>query len=301
MSQIKNFCEKYGFDAAATEYLETSCLQLTENQVARNIFNTQIESYRQNYLIDQAPALAEIKGLQDLTGIHRYTLHLLYLIAMTAHLKELYSTENIPEEIYDDSVLDLKWKAQECKNLYGIWGISVAWWTVGFFQLRLFAIGRLQYELREFPYSVHENNISIESGERYINVHIPSGKPLDHTECLDSYSRATAFFRNRFSLERVIFGCESWLLSPDLLSILSAESRILAFMKDYTILSQRPDAGYRNIARIFNVRATPDNVDDLPEDTRLRREMKKRLKAGKPINIAFGVFPFEQLEQQQRI
>lgn len=293
MSYVKLFCEKYCFEADATSYLENSFIQLRDNSIAYSIFESQIHLYEKNIQFDHAPVFATLDSLQETTGIHRYTLHLLYLICLTRHLKVIYDKENLPTEVFTDSVSDLKWKARECKNVYGIWGIFVSWWTIGFFKLKLFALGRLQFELSSFPFTIELENKTIHAGEPYINVHIPSCSPLDYQECLTSYALAATFFSQHYSLDRIIFGCKSWLLLPDLCSVLPKTSRILAFMSDYTILSVEEDTKYRNLFRIFNVRKLPENIDELPSETSLQRALKNWLKSGHLINNAFGIFFYE--------
>ena len=293
MGYIKQFCEKYGYEPEAISYLEEAFQKLEQNNEACEVFSGCVRAYEENYLLEHLPVLATIRKLQESTGIHKYTLVLIYLIELTKHLRTLYEKECIPEEIFDFSVCDLKWKAKECYNVYGVWGSYVGGWTFGFFKLQLFAIGRLQFELRKFPQSINTGHIIIDQGEPYLNVHIPSSGPLDYALCQDSYRKAAAFFQERYSLDRIIFGCHSWLLAPCLTELLPQNSRILTFAQDYTVIEVTQDAQYKHLDKIFSTRELPENRDDLPEDTNLRRTMKKWIKDGNFINIAFGVFSFQ--------
>lgn len=293
MQYIRQFCEKYGFSPDATESLSDAYTRLKSNSQAYATFRSLIHAYEDNYLFDHTPVFAAIEGLQPLIGVHKYTLDLIYLIALTKHLKHLYQIEKIPDEIYDASVCDLKWKAKECKNVYGVWGIFVGWWTIGFFKLKLFAIGRLQFELGHFPYSVQDAKLAIPEGTPYINVHIPSSGPLDYSACRVSYSQATSFFKQRYGLSQIYFGCKSWLLAPSLKDILPDNSRILAFQSDYRIIALEEDSNYRNLVRVFGIRKLPENIHDLPADTSLRRSLKEQIIAGKTIENALGIFLYE--------
>lgn len=294
MQYIRQFCEKYGFEPDATASLSDAYEQLISNGEAHATFKFQVCAYEENHLFDHTPAFAAIEGLQSLTGIHKYTLDLLYLIALTEHLKHLYQQEAIPNDIYDASVCDLKWKARECKNVYGVWGIFVSWWTIGIFKLKLFAIGRLQFELGSFPCSITDVNWEIQEGAPYINVHIPSSGPLDHQACKASYDQAASFFRQRYGLNQIYFGCKSWLLAPSLNGILPPDSRILAFQSDYKILAVEEDSNYRNLFRVFGIRKLPENIQDLPSDTSLQRSLKEQLISGKTIVNGLGIFLYEQ-------
>lgn len=293
MSYIKQFCEKYGFASEATTYLDQAFQQLKRCDESYCIFMRYVKLYEDNQLTLFKPALADIEDLQETTGVHKYTLSLLYLITLTKHLRELYELEHIPDEVFDWSVSDLKWKARECFNVYGVWGTYVAVWQTRFFKRTLFALGRLQFELRSFSYAVDVDTLHIEEGTPYINIHIPSCGPLDYTACHESYDRAAKFFRDRYGLKQLIFVCHSWLLSPELKTLLPENSRILSFAKDFTIIQLDIDPESKNLDKIFPVRTMPENPDELPANTSLQRTMKAWLKAGNSINNAIGVFLYE--------
>ena len=140
---------------------------------------------------------------------------------------------------------------------------------------------------------MESGQLRLEQGEYYVDVHIPPGAPLTPESCHASYASAAEFFRNRYGLTKIIFGCHSWLLSPDLEELLPEKSNILAFAHDYTILETTVDPQNRDLAKIFHVPAMPEDIDTLPGDTSLHRAFKEWLKAGKSINNAFGVMLYE--------
>lgn len=295
MSYIKDFCRKYNFELDAIENLEEAYQILQSNSTAFEIFNECVTLYKNDINFEYEPISEKIRALDEVTGLHGYTLELLYLISLTPHLRQLYMEENIPEDIYDSSVCDLKWKAKECLENYGVWGIFVGWWTIGFFQMKRFAIGRLQFNVREFMYDVSANGLSFIKGQEYIDVHIPSSGPLNYDECQNAYKRAAKFFTDRYGLKNIIFGCRSWLLSPDNKMILPESSNILKFMKDYTILEEKKDVSNSNLWRIFNVMKMPENTAMLPNNSSLRRAFIKWLEDGNSINTAFGVIVYSNI------
>lgn len=290
MSYVKQFCEKYGYEHEAISFLDKAFTKLQQNTEAYSIFTAYVEAYEENYSLDHMTVLAAIRALEECTGIHKYTLVLLYLICLTKHLGVLYENEGIAADIYDFSVCDLKWKAKECHTAYGVWGNYVGGWEFGFFKMERFAIGRLQYEIRAFPFTIDTGVVKIDKGEPYINVHIPSCGPLNDDACMESYEKATDFFQKRYHLKRIIFGCNSWLLSPDLQLMLPVTSRIRVFAEHYTILEVIKDPLNKHLDKIFGVRTLPENIDELPENTNLRYTMKRWLKAGNSIDTALGVF-----------
>lgn len=290
MSYIYEFCQKYQYETDATLFLEDAYLNLKNNEEAFKVFNLCVESYEQNIEFDCFPIFEKIRALNKSTGIHEYTLELIYMICLTPHMRKMYIKENLPEDIYDASVCDLKWKAKECKDNYGVWGIFVGFWTIGFFNLKRFAIGRLQFNLGEFSHDMSANGLHFSKGEKYIAVHIPSSGPLNYDDCQESYKRAAEFFKKRYGLDSIVFGCGSWLLSPDNEKILPSKSNILKFMRDYTILEVTEDPENSNLWRIFNVMKMPEKPSMLPNDSSLRRSFINWLEDGNTINIAFGVF-----------
>lgn len=294
MSYIRDFCQKYEYEPDAIDFLEVSYQTLRNNREAFEIFNLCIEEYEKNFEFEHEPIFEKIRSLNKITGLHDFTLELLYMISLTPHLKELYIKENLPEDIYDASVCDLKWKARECKDNYGVWGMFVGWWTIDFFKLKRFAIGRLQFNLREFPHDMSANGLSFAENEKYIDVHIPSSGRLDYDECQSAYQKAAEFFLNRYGMKNIIFGCRSWLLSPDNEKILPEKSNILKFMSDYTVLEIDIDPKNSNLWRIFNKMKMPQDVSMLPDDTSLRRSFKRWLENGNTINSAFGVIIYNK-------
>jgi len=286
---VRAFCSDYGFETEAIDYLSNAYLSLVDNEEAYKIFSGCVAVYENNTEFEHEPVFSQIEDLSKTTGINKYTLDLLYLIALTPHLKKLYEQNDISLDIYDSSVCDLKWKAKECKAVYGVWGTFVGWWTIGFFKLRRFGIGRLQFNLKKFSKAMNSGVLSFNEGDIYIDVHIPSSGALNYDECQESYKLAAEFFKDYFKGKPIVFGCHSWLLSPDNYQILPADSNVLKFMKDYTILEEEKDPTNNNLWRIFNRFDLPQNLQDLPQNSSLQRAFVKWLSSGNTINVAFGV------------
>ena len=85
------------------------------------------------------------------------------------------------------------------------------------------------------------------------------------------------------------FYCGSWLLDPQLGDLLGADSNIARFGRRFTPVSVKND-GYGVFRFAF---LKPDNnfaFEDLPEDTRLQRAVKKHYLDGKAIYAMHGFF-----------
>lgn len=289
MLHIHPFLEKYGFDPAATSHLVTQYQKLISHTDAYIVFSQQLEAYRNNHIFDHTPVFTQLHALQEITGIHKYTIDMLYLLCLLPSLAEQYHHEGIKLQYFDGFVENLKHAVLSCKKTHGVWGTDIAWWLIDFFKLKLFSIGRLQYKRRKFrkdigPYA---------EGASYIDVHIPGGTPLTPELCAASYAEAAAFFQDRYGMNSILFGCHSWLLSPELATILPEKSNILAFAQDYTIFETRIDPASSAVNFIFHVPSIPADIDSLPEVTSLQKAIKLHLKAGKTINTAFGVMEYK--------
>lgn len=236
MSFVSEFCNRCAMPEDATAELEANYQRLKKFNTEYSVFEECIDAYSKNYEFDYGQAFEKIEALSEKTEIHKYTLDLLYMIMLVPELQRLYIKRKISEEIFFDSVSDLKWKAVECKNVYGVWGIFVGWWTIGFFNLKRFALGRLQFNLRCFEKNFYFSGIAVKKGDLYIDTHIPSSGPLKHDECIEAYNKAASFFKESFSGRPIIFACRSWLLSPNNYIILPDSPNILKFMSDYEIL-----------------------------------------------------------------
>lgn len=245
--------------------------------------------------MDFKAALADIDIAAEKAGIHKYTAELLFFLCLTGQLKLFYGEQNIDLKIWHDSCMDLHWKLMECHKVYGIWGSFVAWWFSGFFELKLFALGRLQFELIDFPAEYERVRGSRPEGmTKAINVHIPSCGKLDMEECHASYRNAAKFFADAFPGDKVAFVCDSWLLFPPHKEMLGPESGIVKFMAEYDIYLRNDSDD--DLWRVFNCMDL-SNPDALPEDTSLQRAYRNWILAGKKAGIGEGIF-FMQKEMK---
>ena len=289
MLRIQAFCETYGFDPAAASHFAAQYQILKSYADAYGVFCRQLEACRGDRGFDHGPVFENLHGLQETTGIHPYTIDMLYLLCLLPDLEEQYGREGIPTRFFHGFVENLKQAACNCQKIHGVWGTDIAWWLIDFFKLKLFSIGRLQFKRRKLRKAMG----GYAEGSYYIDVHIPGGAPLTPALCAASYAEAAAFFRARYGMEHILFGCHSWLLSPELRTILPENSNILAFARDYTILQTRMDPTSSAVSFIFHVPGVPADLETLPEETSLQKALKTYLQGGKTINTAFGILEYQ--------
>ena len=125
------------------------------------------------------------------------------------------------------------------------------------------------------------------SGDKVISVHIPSGADISEKTCLENYEKALKFFEKYYPECKIkAFMCHSWLMDPELATFLPETSNILSFQKFYNVVPTK-SAGEEVMTFVFGKR--PDDLNDLPENSTLTRNLKKRYLEGKPIYAYVGV------------
>lgn len=205
-------------------------------------------------------------------------------------LREQYVKQNLPMQYYEAVVRSTREGAEKTFENKGIAVAPTAWWSMAFFKLKMFYIGRLIFKWRPFKETYTVGDVVIEEGTYHIEVHIPGGTPLTPEAVHAAYDEAKAFFEDHYNKKGLIFSCYSWLMSPTLDEILPPGSNILAFAHEYTIINTCEDpTGERAGHFIFGSDVDMTNVDALPEKSSLHRGIKARLKEGKGIGYGYGV------------
>lgn len=219
--------------------------------------------------------VAEVRGEEN----SRLRFLCLYLqLAEDAFL--LYKEKGIPEDIYFDTMGDILIWTENCERKYGETGIDEAEWLWRHVTLRLFRIGRLQYEKIEPDRDICLNKKVVRAGEKVLNLHIPQGGALTLSECRESIGRAVRFFPDFHEIT-----CHSWLLNPNMQAILGPDSNIVQFQSLFEIYELDEDS------RQAEERVFPQLEDDpgcYPESTALQRGLKKYLMEGQKFGGAYG-------------
>lgn len=282
------FFKEFEYEYEDARYLLRAYDTITAGVTAFGLFGEALSAYEADITMDhQAELFSRTRKISELTGVHDYTVELLVFICMTRHLKSVYSEKGIDMQIYRNSVLDLKWKLEECKAVKGICGSFVSPWFCGFFDLTRFALGRLQFEVVTMWQDYEKNGVRLEKDKsKVINVHIPrTGTPLDKESCDKAYAQAREFFRVQVG-EGCAFVCDSWLLYPENKNILPPHSNTYRFMSEYDIIGWEVNNG-EDLWRLFDTEEK--NPDRLPADSSMRRCYIDHLKSGGRVGCGFGV------------
>lgn len=290
---LQKFMEIFDYPKEAREALVRAYDAMQADADARAGFDALLDRYAADAGCACFDMLEEVRVLSEKSGVHSYTGDLLLLICMSESLREHYRREGIDEEIWKRSMYDLKWKLLECISVHGVWGSFVCKWLMGYFDLTRFAFGRMQFEIRPFKRYYEKNGVSLNPESRVINGHIPrSGERLDADIVAASYKEAAAFFKAREGLEQVVFVCDSWLLYPRNMEILSDSSNIRRFAGQYDIIESGEYEDYKEVWRLFDVAYTGD-VEALPQNSSFRRGYADWIRKGIKTGWGYGVYVYE--------
>lgn len=206
-----------------------------------------------------------------------------FYLRLACEVYEEYKKQGISDEVFDATFYDITLWCEECFRKYNCYGIEEAGWIAVSVKMKLFRLGRLQFEPMILSADMAGKNGILKAGTSVLNVHIPAGERMDYEECLKSFEQAEGFFGDTYEA----YICDSWLLSPTLKEFLPEESNIVRFQNLFEIIQVHykfPQAEQR----IFqDIREDKENY---PEVTTLQREAKKYILTGKDLGIGIGIF-----------
>ena len=287
-SYLAQFLREFEYQPEDGAVLLEAYDRIEENRQAAELWQEALGLYEADMLCDCSRILELADEAAGILGLQEYTLELLVFICMSRTLEVRYGEAGLDREIYHNSMLDLRYKLEECKAVYGIVGSFVARWFGGFFRMTRFALGRLQFELVDFEGTYEKDGNRLENGSKVINMHIPrTGGPMDPESCDEAFRLAKNFFRGQVA-DPTPFVCGSWLLYPENKRILSEKSNTYRFMERFDILRSRVDKNRDNLWRLFDTKEVC--VDKLPTDTSFRRRYAEHLKKGGKLGSGYGVF-----------
>lgn len=136
-------------------------------------------------------------------------------------------------------------------------------------------------------FSKEEWRIALRPGDETVSVHIPARTDLSREAVQKSYRDGFAYIEKYFPhFKPKAYYCASWLMEPALRTLLG-DCRITQFMEDYVKYPHQSN-GKEVLTFIFPGFQGP--YEELPENTRLERELKKIYVNGGHIYAYRGVF-----------
>ena len=220
--------------------------------------------------------------------------NLLFILHCAERLTEVYRSLGLPDSVLRDTLDDIRVKLFECKKVKGIWGNFVPFWYAGFFELRRFGLGRLQYDFHPYEWGeFSDSGITIDQNTTVYSCHIPSnGLPLNRENVQNSLKMAHAFFRENLQNGILPVVCHSWLLRPSLAECLSEKSNILSFASLFRLVRIDNAIGFPDAWRVFGKHYTDANAE-YPTETAMQRAILSYLRSGHHIGSACGILLFD--------
>lgn len=286
--------EKQDYPAEAREVIIRTEEKILANEKANRIYESMYRMYRikkKNFdcFSDKSKELAE------LIGENVYTVYLVLLLNCTKPLRTAYKKAGISDEIYWNTIIDLKVKMLECKENFDVWGTFVESWFMAFYTLQRFGLGRLQFELSDFGEEFYDDNgVFIRDSEFVLGLHIPSYLgPLTYEARLDSYKKAFEMFKDRFGGKYIVICCSSWLLYPDNLNILPENSNASDFILDFEPLDIKQTYDFGDGWRIFGQGKSSLRPSELPRETSMQKAFAEWFDQGKKAGSAYSMIIFD--------
>ena len=254
------------------------------------------EKLRANYEADPDMRFSLLKTvcdeIADGVGISAYIVYLLVLILLSECSKRVYAVRGLSRKMWHDNMMDLKYTADLCAVMKREQGTYCPEWYGGFFSTKRVTFGRLQFEPGCLGKPYRQGDVEVSSDDMVIYVHIPrTGENLSPEKVDAACAAASAYFKGKYPEKRVVFACHSWLLYPENKRVLSETSNLASFLSRFDVIDVEEDTTYRDVWRLFD-REYNGNPDDLPQDTSLRRAYSQRIREGKPLGIALGVWVY---------
>ena len=133
---------------------------------------------------DHEPVLARLEAEQQALDVPIETLRFILIACTTKRMHEAYVEHGYTEEMFGDFLKDLRCKVCTHHTLSKVYGLpvsSVSYWYPLFLGLKLFALGRLQYEIYQRPditEPVVVGGHTVQPDDIVRFIHIPAIGPL---------------------------------------------------------------------------------------------------------------------------
>ncbi|BDR56169.1 acyltransferase domain-containing protein [Xylocopilactobacillus apis] len=204
---------------------------------------------------------------------------LVFLCRIMDQTEQIYKKQWISDKIFVDSMKDLTIWAESYFERTQTYGVDQWHWLALTMKGKVFRLGRLQFEPKLLTEAITKGNDHFSIGTKYLKIHIPAGNHLSNGLVSDSLKQASEHW-----LDYQIGICESWLLAPALIKILSSNSNILQFQRRFILLNT--DLHNKQAEeRIFNF---VQDIKHYPAQTSLQKKAQSFLLSGKKIGTAKG-------------
>lgn len=225
----------------------------------------------------------DAKELTEKSGLHRYTVDLLILLYACIRLRKMYAAHGYSEEIFKATVpLNLAYNITTCRQLHNVIGNPFFFGYKEMMQCTRFALGRLHFETIKAPFDYKD---ICKKGDNVLSCHIPSSGALLTEDVEKSFELAYNFFKPNGPLVVV---CSSWLLYPKFYEeVFPKGSNLSRFYELFDVVEQNERDIGADAWRVFGT--TNKNLDELPTNTTLQKNLLAFLKNGNLMGGGYGI------------
>lgn len=206
-----------------------------------------------------------------------------------------YKKLGISDEVFYDTFSDISVWVNTAKREENIDGLLEVLWIRHILYLNMFKLGRMQYQFYKTDYilsglsPLQALKAPIKNKSRVLNIHIPEGAHLDHSECEKSVLFARNFFSEYFpEYDYKGFVCDSWLLDPRNTEFMSNESNIIKFSNLFCTVLKPHKNNKEIIRRLWGKQNEKTDFSLLSENTDLQKRTKKYLLSGGKTGNGYG-------------
>lgn len=281
---LEDFLKKIGVPACSRENILHiyDCITITEEKCKRI---DEIISQYKDIDFDYTKVINDFADFALPRLRNKCEVDCLCICLLSKQLEVLYKKYGYSEELFVETMSDIRYKIAECELVEKLSGIFCSSWYEDFFKLKTFSLGRLQFQLVDNCYDIP----GYSKDYKMIAVHVPrSGEKLDPDKVDESIKRAKIFFKEKFGINEPVFVVHSWLLWSGNEKFISSESNIIKFAKRFTIIKTDLTTDYSDLWRIFDRKI--DRVKFLSEETSLTKGYKELIKKHKPVGQSIGYF-----------
>lgn len=288
---FKSICEEL-FSGEVTEELVRVVKSIDDDPEAATLYEKCRKRLMFSKVKDFSKVQPDLEILAKKKGVHLYTMQLVFCLTCSELMQKRHKRMGYPDALFHDAMKDYTYKLKECLEVAHVIGIIPGFWFAIWLDLKLFSLGRFQYETITFPEDyTTKSGIELKKGMPCYSIHIPaSGVSLTIDQRMDSYKRAYEFFGGKG--EPMIMICSSWLLYDRNKEFLSETSNLMQFAGDFEVYKNEEYPKGACLSYVFGDCRDKD-VKDLPENTSMQRNMKQWLMKGNNLGCGTGVFLFD--------
>lgn len=287
---INDIAKKLDFPNEAIECFEDCLDKILENKEASLLISDAMDEVFTNE--DDVAYYPYIQKVSELTDIHRHTVNMVFWLLCAKPLKYIYKINNISDEVYYDTISDLKPKLDECYRTFGIWGTFTNWFTK-FFKLQRFGFGRLEYDNEIWNRGDYKS--FVKDGDFAVRIHIPSGSPLTEEAVMDSFKKVYNFHKDKTRNGILPILCVTWFFYPPIVALFKETSNLKKFADLFDMIDSQETPGIYSALRFAfdTFYESPETLKNLPENSDLQRKLKKYLLDGNSYGTGSGIVLFD--------